>query len=164
MIIKPVYKVSLLINTILSILFIAVIIFGIFEIPSADSPTIIIAVLIILSYACFLLFNFICYSLSKANNENRLATNRIINYRKLIFLFTILAILITAFMCLAATFSFITEHQQFSKKQQPFYIIFLLLLLISFISGILNTVFYRKAFKYNQSIVNAAINAIGNNN
>lgn len=131
--------------------------------PEINGASIFILIFILGSCLVFLLFNYMCYRLLKANKENNIAPGWINNFRKLFLVLSIIALIAIAFMFIAATTAFITDYNGFPKKQRPFFFIFLLLMIALVSSGIENIVYYFKALKQNKSIVNSVINTIGEN-
>jgi len=160
---KPVYKVSLVVNVALSIIFIIVIVLGIIGTRVFTPATIIIITVFIAAYSCLLVFNLLQYQVLKANHQKQVMPDWCSRYGKTVFIFSIIAVIATAFMLLAATVAFLAEMDRFPKRQWPFYIIFLILLCISVITTIVNAVHYRRAVKANKSIINSLINNIGEN-
>jgi len=160
---KPVYKVSLVVNAVLSIIFIIVIVLGIIGTRVFAPATIIIITVFLAAYCCFLLFNLLQYQVLKANHQKQVMPDWCSRYGKTVFIFSILAVIAAAFMLLAATVAFLVEMDKFPKRQWPFYIIFLVLLCLSIITAVVNAVHYRRAIKVNRSIINSLINNIGEN-
>ncbi len=155
------YKISLAVSTALSLLFILLLVLATINGASTNDTTLLIVIVIGGSYFAFLLFNIQCYAILKANRENKPLPTSVQQYGTLLYVFTIIGIVIIALMFVAATFSLVASTREFPREQLPYYIFFLVLLLMSVISCIQNTRIYRKEKRRNSSIVNSLINDIG---
>jgi len=76
---------------------------------------------------------------------------------KIIFVFTLFASLLVIFCAIAAY----SSGSKIPKPQLPFFFALLLLLLISGITAIANSVFFSRSLRLNKTIVNKFINDIG---
>lgn len=157
------YKISLAVSTGISLLFILLITLSSIYIEQANEPVIFIFIFISGPCMFFLFFNYLCHRLLKANKENSTTAGWILNYRKVILVFMIIALVIIAFMFIASAFTFITNYREFPSRQRPFFTIFLLFTLVLTVSGIKNSIYFFKALKQNKLIVNSVINTIGDN-
>lgn len=156
-----IYRVSLIINAILSLLFILLVTIGTLSVPKVEPTTIVILGFIFFAYSIFLLFDLVCKRVRTLNREKQHLPGWIKNHGRVIFGFTILALLIVLFMNLASTYAFIKYLNEYSLKQRSFYIVFLFLLMISAVSTIVNVVGYLKAIKENKNILSNYIEDIG---
>jgi predicted membrane protein len=95
------------------------------------------------------------------NKERLPLTGWIENYRKIIFVFSILALLTVLFITIAVAYAFLVDINSFTERQRPFYILFLLLLLVSAVTYVLTTVGYFKSVKENKKILSEYISEIG---
>ncbi len=155
------YKISLGINTAISLLYILLLVVASFNVEKIEAGVVFIIVFIFGACVICLLFNYVCYRLLKSNKENITAPDWMKKFRIIFLVFTIIALLVITVMFIAAALSFFTDYDEFPKKQQPFYILFLLFMLALIVSGIENIVYYFKALKQNKAIVNSVINTIG---
>lgn len=156
-----IHRISIFTNAALSLLFIFLGFVGVLNSRSADSASLFILIIILFGYGIFLLFDLVCYRILKLNKEKAPLTGWIESYRKIIFVFSILALLSVLFMNIAATYAFMEDANTFPERQKPFYITFLLLLLLSSVTYVLNAVAYFKSVRENKNIMSAYINEIG---
>ena len=155
------YRISIFTNAALGLLFIFLGFVGVLNSKSPNSALVFILLIILFGFGIFLLFDLVCYRILKLNKERSPLTGWIENYRKIIFVFSILALLIVLFITIAAAYAFFEDISTFPERQRPFYILFLLLLLMSAVTYITNTVGYFKSVKENKKIMIEYINDIG---
>jgi len=155
------YRISIFTNAALGLLFIFLGVIGVMNSNAANSASLFILLIILFGYGIFLFFDLVCYRILKLNKEKLPLPDWIKNYRKLIFILSILALLIVLFITIAATYAFLEDVNSFPERQKPFYIAFLLLLVLSFVTYIINAVGYIKLVKENKDILSAYINEIG---
>ncbi len=155
------YRISIFTNAALGLLFIFLGFVGVLNSKSADSASLFVLLIILFGFGIFLLFDLVCYRILKLNKEKLPLTGWIENYRKIIFVFSILALLCVLFITIAAAYAFLEDISSFPERQRPFYILFLLLLLVSAVTYVLNTVGYFKSVKENKNIMSEYINEIG---
>ena len=155
------YRISIFTNAALGLLFIFLGFVGVLNSRSADSATIFILLIILFGFGIFLLFDLVCYRILKLNKERSPLTGWIESYRKIIFVLSILALLSVLFITIAAAYAFLEGISSFPKRQKPFYIAFLLLLVLSSVTYIFNAVGYFKSVKENRHILSEYINDIG---
>ena len=156
-----IYRISIFTNAALGMLFIMLGIIGVMNSPSPNSASLFILLFLLFGYGIFLFFDFVCYRILKLNKEKLPLPDWIKNYRRLIFILSILALLTVLFMTVAATYAFFEDANSFPERQKPFYIAFLLLLILSSVTYIFNAVGYFKSVKENQHILREYINDIG---
>jgi hypothetical protein len=156
-----IYRISIFTNAALGLLFIFLGIVGVLGIGSVDSASLFVLLFIIFGYGIFLLFDLVCFRILILNKEKLPVTGWIKNYRKIIFALSILALLCILFMIIAAAVAFFIDMRQFPERQWPFYIAFLLLLLLSSVTYIFNAIGYFKSIKENKQLLNEYINDIG---
>ena len=155
------YRVSIFINASLSFVFMLLGIIGVLYSEPPRSTSVFLLLFILFGFGIFLFFDLICYRILKLNKEKLPLTGWIKNYGILIFIFSILALLVILFMTIAAAYAFFEDMGQFPERQRPFYIIFLLLFLLSVMTYIINAVGYFRSVKENKSILSDYINDIG---
>ncbi len=156
-----IYRISLFVNTALSLLFILLGLIALFTVGSVTSASVFVFVFLFIAFGFFLLFDYTCFRVLGLNKEKLPLKNWIKTYGKIIFVFGILALLLTVFTTIAATYAFVADMDQFPERQRPFYIAFLLLLVLSAVSFIFNAVGYFKAVKENKKILIEYIDDIG---
>jgi undecaprenyl pyrophosphate phosphatase UppP len=154
-------RISLGVSTGLSLLFILLITVAAINGASANAVELSIVIIIGGAFCVFLLFNIQCYAVLKANKETKPLPQWIQKYGTAILVFTIIAIVVIAFMFIAATAALVTDSGEFPIRQKPFFIVFLALLLMSIIFCIQNIRQSNKEKKKNKAIVNSIINTIG---
>jgi predicted membrane protein len=155
------YRISIFTNTALGLLFIFLGIVGALSGATVNSASVFILLLILFGYGIFLIFNFVCHRILVFNKQQLPLPDWIKNYRKIIFVLSILALLCVLFMTIAAAYAFFVDTNSFSERQRPFYIAFLLLLVLSAVTYIYNVVGYFKSVKENKQILSEYINEIG---
>jgi uncharacterized membrane protein len=155
------YRISIFTNAALGLVFIFLGFIGVLNSEPANSASVFILLFILFGYGIFLFFDFVCYRILKLNKEKLPLPGWIKNYRKLIFILSILAMLSVLFMTIAAIYAFLEDINSFPERQQPFYIAFLLLLVLSSVTYIFNAVGYFKSIKENKNILSEYINEIG---
>jgi amino acid transporter len=153
------YKFSLLTNTILSIVFIGLVTYGLLQKATPEAGTLFAICYIIIVYASFLWFNYICFKTKQLNESHELlpATK---TGKALSVVVIVLAIVNIVFAALA-TLPFLAGETQADKNQLIGLFVFILLSIIAGVTAIINAKFYRKALKQNKLIVNSVINTIG---
>lgn len=157
------YKISLAVNTVVSLIFILVVALALLNTGQEDAVAIVMVTLISFSCIICLLFNYACYSLLKINKENKAVPEWIISYKKTILVLTIIALVIISFVFVAAAVTFFSNYTVFPSRQRPFYIVYLFFIFTLVVSGIENIICFLKSLKQNKLIVNSVINTIGEN-
>lgn len=155
------YKISLAVNTALSVLFLLLMVLATVNGARGNDVVFFLVVLFGCSYSAFIAFNIQCYAVIKANRESKQLPQWVQQYGKLLVVLAIIGIIVTAFIFITATFSLIADGGDFPRKQLPYYIFFLVLMLMSVISCIQNIRANRKEKRRNSTIVNSLINDIG---
>lgn len=161
--IKLQYKISLLLNTVLSTLFLALGVFALVKEKIFDNTSVLIIALIFLFTFTFLLFNYLCFEIHKANRNNQPAGASLLVLSKLLFA---VCCLMVGFIFFIVITTLITDYEiLFSSKRSDavFFFIFFVLLSLTGISMIMNCIAFFKALKQNKLIVNSVINTIGEN-
>ncbi len=156
-----IYRISIFTNAALSLLFIFLGFVGVLNSQSANSASLLILLIILFGYGIFLLFDIVCFRILNLNKEKLPVTGWIKNYGKIIFMLSILALVCVLFMNIAAAYAFFVDSNTFPVRQKPFYIAFLLLLVLSAVSYILNAIGYFKSVTENKHILSEYINDIG---
>ena len=155
------YRLSIFINAALGLIFIFLGIVGTLNNGSANSASVFILLFILFNYGIFLFFDFVCYRIILLNKQKFPLPGWIKKYRKIIFALSILALLSVLFMTIAAAYAFFADIDTFPERQRPFYIAFLLLLVLSAVTYIFNAAAYFKLIKENKNILIESIDEIG---
>lgn len=156
-----IYRISLITNVSLSLVFIILGVIGTFFSGPIEMASVLIMILLLFAYGIFLIFNLVCYRTLAFNKERLPISGWIKDYRKTIFVMSILALACVLFMTVAAAYAFFSFMEEFPGNQRPFFIAFLALLLVSAATYIMNAVGYTRSVKENQQILNASIDEIG---
>jgi|GEM_PF-6147975 len=155
------YRLSQIINIALSCLFLLL---GLYALATANSipyPMVLVLCFIFIAYSICLCFDFICFQIYKHNRQQIPVAKKLKTFGRIIFGFNLLAAL-GIFLCTAAAISSFSDFTSKSMQRQlPFYIIFLLVFLLSGITAVINLFFFGKSLKKNKTIVNTFINDIG---
>ena len=155
------YKFSLLLNTLLSFAFISLVTYGLIQKSAPDASTLSAICYIIVVYASFLWFNYICFK-SKHLNESQELLPAAKTGKALSVVVIVLAIINIVF-ALLATLPFLAVETQAKKLELIGLLVFIFLSIVAGVTAIINARFYRKAIKQNKLIVNSVINTIGEN-
>lgn len=157
------YKISLLLNTVLSTLFLALGVFALVKEKIFDNTSVLIIALIFIFTFTFLLFNYLCFAIHKSNRNNQPAGASLLLLSKWIFA---VCCVMVGFIFFIVITTLITDYEiLFSRKKSDaiFFFIFFVLLSLTGISMIMNCISFFKALKQNKLIVNSVINTIGEN-
>jgi hypothetical protein len=155
------YKLSLLLNTIVSIFFILLMIAVGFNMVDFNTAALVITVIIIAAFIINLAFNRMLYSLVKANKETRLMPDWVINYRNFILILKIIAIILITLVFFTAAFTFKTDIGGLAKTQRMVYVVFLSLFALTLFTDVINIIYYQKLKKMNKTAVHSIIESIG---
>lgn len=155
------YSFSFVTNIILSVLFILVDFYAIFQDSRLSDKPIGFFIYFLCVYIFFLLLDFLCFKLKKSNTLLIVFNNIQRKWGTAVTIITIiLAVSLVIVTCAAFTiFGNFASLQQ--MRFQPVYICFLSIILVSAITTLFNAWYYFKAIKQNKIIVNMVINDIG---
>ena len=154
------YKLTQGINISLSCLFLVIGI-GASITLNRFSAEVFIGISFIIVYTIFLLFSFNCYKINKYNKEKILIPKQLRNTGKVLFVFILLSSLYIFFWSIAAFAAFKNFVSLSNLRQWPFYLVFLLLLTLSAVTGIFSLILFSRSLRNNKSLVNEFINNIG---
>lgn len=155
------YKFSLLANTVLSIAFIGLVTYGLFQDASTESSTLFAICYTIIVYSSFMWFNYICLK-NRQQNEN-LELSPAAKTGKIMSVIVIILAILNILFSLLATLPFLVGETKASQSQLIGLFIFIFFSITAGVTAIINARFYRKALKQNNFIVNSVINTIGEN-
>lgn len=156
-----IYRISIFTNAALSLLFIFLGFVGILNSESANSASLFVLLFILFGYGMFLIFDLVCFRILNLNKEKLPVTGWIKTYGKIIFVLSILALVCVLFMTIAAAYAFLADSNTFPERQKPFYMAFLLLLVLSAVTHLYNVAGYFRSVKENKKIMIEYIDNIG---
>ena len=156
------YRISLVVNTILSLLFIFISFYAVLIEQNLSVTSLSIAGTLLMLSTIYLWFNLICYKLNKANKEGIFISKRLKITGKVLFVFTLLSNLTVTFFMISAFIEMPDSETSSSKFRMIIFAFTLCLFLLIIISGVMNLIFFSKALRKNKTVVNQFINEIGN--
>jgi magnesium-transporting ATPase (P-type) len=156
------YKISLIINTAISVLIIIFCCFGIATDTKTEPDVLIGVSLFFLLFLIFIWFNIICFKVNRSNKENNLVSHAVQKTGSILFVFNILAIVVSLICLVASLFSLSSIRSlNANPASWGFYIVFMFLFFLLAVTAIINTVFFKRAIKKNKLLVADFINDIG---
>ncbi len=155
------YKFSLLANTVLSIAFIGLVTYGLFQGTTPDPSTLFAICYTLLVYSSFLWFNYICLKTRHQNESLELLP--FAKTGKILSVIVIILAILNILFSLLATLPFLIGETKAGQSQLIGLFIFIFFSLTAGVTAIINARLYRKALKQNNFIVNSVINTIGEN-
>lgn len=156
------YRITLLVNAILSFAFLALGIVALFTATGFPAEAIFILSFIFGTYTCFLLFNFICFRLLKANKDNQPAAAWLKKYGRPLFIFC--CVLVAAIFLLSAAGIVSSTDDARKINNRSVTIIQFIMVALFALTGLLmifNGIAFYKALRQNKMVVNSVINTIG---
>ena len=156
------YKLSLLLNTILSLIFIGLVAYHLIEDPELSTPAISAMCYILLIYPSFLWLNYICFKTKQALQNHAIVLPHVKTGKILSVIIIIFAITVIIFTLLTLIPLF-TNQSKAAGAQVIGFAIFIIFSILSAVAAIINVMWYRKSVKQNKLIVNSVINTIGEN-
>ncbi|MFN8253284.1 MAG: hypothetical protein U0V75_15560 [Ferruginibacter sp.] len=156
------YRISLVVNSILSFAFLAAGIVAVFTAPDFPPEAIFFLSFFFVTYTCFLLFNFICFRLIKANKDNQPAAAWLRKYGRPLFIFCCVLIAAIFLLTAAGIVSTLDDRQQVNNRSlTAVSLMILFLFALSGLSMIFNGIAFYKSLRQNKTVVNTVINTIG---
>ena len=156
------YRISLIINTIISILFIIVFIISTAVNKKINVEAIIGITFCMLIFLVLLWFNSICFKVNRSNKDNNLVSPALKRTGNVLFVFNLIAAIFILICILAALLALLTTgNPESGKTMWPFYLGFIFLFFLTGATAIINGIFFKKAVKINNLLVNDFINDIG---
>jgi len=157
-----IFRISIFLNAVLCLVFISLGLITIFNTTGPiKSASVFVFVFLFFAFGVFLFFDHICYRTLSLNKEKSTLSGGMKNYGIVIFSLGIVALLIVLFISIAVAYVIFAEAVSFPKRQWPFYFLFLLSLILTAVSFILNAVGYFRSLKENKNILHDYINDIG---
>jgi hypothetical protein len=157
------FTASILISTILSLLFLILAFNSIITQNKNVAEDYIFLLFFIIVYSFILVQNFICWRTQKRNQQKSILKKRFVFWGKIISIIAFSFGLILILCAIPGSFSF---ESYATKNELRFKLLFILTITFVIISGlaaIINCFYYFKAVKQNKAIVNSFINTIGSN-
>lgn len=156
------YRISLITNTCITVLFTIIFILSFFGNKKSTPEEIIGISVCLLIFLILLWFNSICFKVSRSNKDNNLISPALKKTGEVLFVFNLIAAIFILVCILAAVAALITAvNLESAQIMWPLYISFIVLFLISGVTAIINGIFFKKAVKSNNLLVNNFINDIG---
>ena len=156
------YRISLVVNTLLSLLFIFISLYAVVIENDFSTTSLSIAGTLFIMSTIFLWFDIICFKVNKVNKELSFISKRLKNTGNVIFVFTLLTVLAVIFFTVLAFIEFPDSDTSSSKFRVIIFAITLFIFLLTAVTGVMNLIFFRKALRKNKAVVNQFINDIGN--
>jgi drug/metabolite transporter (DMT)-like permease len=155
------YNLCRILNIALGLLFITISIFALLTLDDSSPEGMVVSTVLLFINLILLVFSLICSKIYLHNNQQKLIPKKLILSGKVLFALNLLCAL-GVFVCAIAAVSSVTIATYKSmQKQLPFYILFILLLILSGVTSVVNLFFFVKALQKNKIIIGHFINNIG---
>jgi hypothetical protein len=156
------YRISIIINTCISVLFVIVFISSIAFNKKINAEAITGVTFCTLLFLVLLWFNNICFKVNRSNKDNILISPALKRRGDVLFVFNLIAAIFILICILAALFALLTTgNLESGRIMWPLYIGFIFLFFLTGATAIINGIFFKKAIKINTLLVNDFINDIG---
>ena len=154
------YRISFILGTIISLMFVLFCTYILFIDQSVASEGRSVSALFMIANSFFILINFICFKINKCNVERRLIPVKLKNAGKFLFVCTIISIVIVLFSGIGALLSHFYSDKVIAEKEPFYFFLLMALLLLSGILSIINLIYFRKVSRKNNKIINEIIDDI----
>lgn len=156
------YRISLIINTFISALFIILISVNLVNNEKFKEEEILGFIFFLPVFLIFLLFNVTCFKINRSNTDNILLSPALKRRGRVLFVFNLIAVVITIICITAISAAALTiGDADFRKSMLPIYLSFILVYFLSGVTAVINSIFFKRAIKINGLLVNDFINDIG---
>ena len=154
------FRLSFVVGTILSLLFVLFCLYYLFSDESGNSAGLFVSVLFMTANSFFLLSNFLCIKINKCNKEQVLISRNLKNTGKVLVVLTIISIVIVLLCGIAALLSRLYSDKIIPEKHALYFFLLISLLLLSGILAIINLIYFRKVSRRNKIVINKLIDDI----
>lgn len=156
------YRISLITNTCITVFFAIIFILSFFSNKISTPEEIIGISICLLIFLILLWFNSICFKVNRSNKDNNLVSPALKRTGNVLFVFNLIAAIFILICILAALLALLTTgNPESGKIMWPFYAGFIFLFFLTGASAIINGIYFKKAVKSNNLLVNNFINDIG---
>jgi amino acid transporter len=157
---KPIYKISLAVSIILSIIFTVFLIVALFTTKEFRVFDIIMFVSFFFTFFVFILFDLTCYRINRYNKEKTQIPRSIKQAGTVLFILNLLVTLYVFFCTVASLYSLQYTNGNIAEKNRVFIFLICVFSILT-IAAVINSVHYIKTSRRNKSILNDLIDDIG---
>lgn len=154
------YRISFIFGTLISLLFVLFCSYFLYIDQMMESAGKSVSAIFLVTNLFFLFFNFVCFKIDKCNIEQRSIPLKLKTFGKFLLVFTIISIVVVLFSGVAGLLSRVYSEQVIAEKQTVSFFVIIALILLSGIFAIINLIYFRKASRKNNAIINQLIDDI----
>jgi len=155
------YRVCLIINSVLSVLFIVLAFYVILIEGDTSTESLTIAASIVIPSIILICFNMVCFRVDKINKEQAPLSGRLKLTGKVFFVLILLIEVAIILATVSTVNSFLSLDDSGNKGQTISLLIPIFLYLVLCFTSIVSLVFFSKSLRKNKSLVSELINKIG---